>query len=376
MDLRSILKNIETEVLLDSFAIRIRKRTFCSPGLDEEYTYFLSQEINKDNDIESNTSFDYYSMENLDNPVSPGIIFLFHGLNEKKWDKYLPWAYQLTKLTGKTVILFPIAFHMNRAPLEWSNSRLMQKLSITRAAKSANSHSSFVNAAISERLDSYPQRFLLSGLQTYTDFCRLVELIRRGDVHNIHPDSSIDLFGYSIGAFFSLLLMMDNPKNLLTNARLFMFCGGATYDKTFPVSKYIVDKSASTSVAFFLDKMFKNKVHTEKVINRCLEKLLPRQSYFTGLMNYKQFKDLREKRLSRIYERIKVIVLERDRVVVPQEVIDSLSVKAGGHKSNIDVMDFNFPYSHVSPFPLVKKYNLQVDKSFKYIMEKAGEFLS
>ncbi|MDC7124719.1 MAG: DUF6051 family protein, partial [Spirochaetales bacterium] len=40
--------------------------------------------------------------------------FLIHGLNEKHWDKYLPWAVRIMEETSSPVILFPIAFHMNR----------------------------------------------------------------------------------------------------------------------------------------------------------------------------------------------------------------------------------------------------------------------
>ena len=53
------------------------------------------------------------------------MIIVFHGLNEKKWDKYLPWAYGLATQTGKAVVLFPIAFHMSRAPERWSSRQEM-----------------------------------------------------------------------------------------------------------------------------------------------------------------------------------------------------------------------------------------------------------
>jgi len=39
-------------------------------------------------------------------------------------------------------------------------------------------------------------------------------------------------------------------------------------------------------------------------------------------------------------------------------------------------MDFEYPYDHVTPFPLIEKYNLQVDKSFKHIMGNSSAFLS
>jgi hypothetical protein len=392
--LKTAFENIAVVTEPENISIRIRKRIFKSSGFDEEYISplnskpdsktklsnedvpFSDLDANMDNKIETNTSFNYYTVENVKNKNASGVIFLFHGLNEKKWDKYLPWAYQLTKVTGKIVILFPIAFHMNRAPLQWSDSRLMQKLAIARAHKSTNSQSSFVNAAVSERLDSIPQRFFLSGLQTYFDFCKLMKDIRGGQINGISSDASIDLFGYSIGAFFSLLLMLDNPDNLLNDSRLFMFCGGATYDRTFPISKYIVDSRASYSVSFFFDELFKNRSTSEKIFSYYFENLVPEKSHFAGIMNYKQFKDLRERRLIQIYERINAIVLEKDDVVMPREVINSICGESYQIKTKVDIMDFDFPYNHVTPFPISEKYNLRVDKSFKCVMETAGTFLS
>ena len=51
-----------------------------------------------------------------------------HGLNERNWSKYLTWAEYLSSKTGKIVILFPIAFHINRSPVGWSNPRYLQSI--------------------------------------------------------------------------------------------------------------------------------------------------------------------------------------------------------------------------------------------------------
>jgi hypothetical protein len=54
---------------------------------------------------------------------------LLHGLNERSWDKFLPWAARLVESTARAVILMPIAFHMNRALAEWSLLRAMRTVS-------------------------------------------------------------------------------------------------------------------------------------------------------------------------------------------------------------------------------------------------------
>ena len=67
-----------------------------------------------DIDILENKEFTYSLFKKPGPARSEKVILLFHGLNEHSWHKYLPWAKTLVERTGKTVILFPIAFHMNR----------------------------------------------------------------------------------------------------------------------------------------------------------------------------------------------------------------------------------------------------------------------
>ena len=72
-------------------------------------------------------------------------VILLHGLNEKHWEKYLPWALTIMEETGHPVILFPIAFHMNRAPEQWASPREMMKVAMERKLiVSDSSNTSFV----------------------------------------------------------------------------------------------------------------------------------------------------------------------------------------------------------------------------------------
>ena len=108
---------------------------------------------------------------------------MLHGFNEKYWDKYLPWAKRLMEQTGKAVVLFPIAFHMNRAPHEWCERRLMHEVSDLRKKTFPDVIcSSLVNVAISTRLQAKPQRFVWSGLQTYYDVIRLIRHSREASI--------------------------------------------------------------------------------------------------------------------------------------------------------------------------------------------------
>jgi hypothetical protein len=387
--LKDSFENVVTMTELQDLSIRIRKRNFISAGADIIKAYARKDENNgkenpdaqfltgiDDHNILSNNSFDYYIVENINNSQPSGTIFLFHGLNEKRWDKYFPWAYELAKQTGKTVILFPLAFHMNRAPYVWSDSRLMNKVALQRANKLPNAKTSFINAAISERLESSPQRFFLSGLQTYKDFCGLLKSIRCGTENNISPDTTIDFFGYSIGAFFSLLLLMDNPDKELDNSRLFLFCGGTTFDNMLPVSRYIIDMRASKSVENYFETQLKNKPLLEKRLEHYFNDVPIERSYFPTLIRQNDYTDIREKRLSQLHERINAIALMQDEVVPPVGVSNTLTGEFKRINTHVDVLDFEYPYDHVTPFPLIEKYQAQVDKSFKHVMESASTFLS
>ena len=251
----------------------------------------------------------------------------------------------------------------------------MKSIAQNRATKVFNKNSSFANAAISQRLETIPQRFFWSGYQTYNDFCRVVKQIREGTLHNIPSDTTIDLFGYSIGAFFSLWLMLDNPYNYFSNSKLFIFCGGTTYDRTFPVSKYIIDKRAYDSVTHFYQVLFNDKELYKKKLNYYFKDILNSHSYFPALMDYGKFTEARDKRLKKISDRIKAMALVRDDVIPPKSVNNMLHGNSGNINTKVDVIDYPYPYNHVTPFPLVDKYKTLVNDSFKTTFDKAAQFL-
>ena len=84
--------------------------------------------ILEDNQIKENKSFSYPVFTPKSKSKFNKAIVLLHGLNEKSWFKYLPWAYYLAEKTNRPVILFPISFHMNRCPESWGNPRAMMPL--------------------------------------------------------------------------------------------------------------------------------------------------------------------------------------------------------------------------------------------------------
>jgi YHS domain-containing protein len=196
------------------------------------------------------------------------VIMMFHGLNEKYWHKYLTWAYRLSLLTGKAVVLFPIAFHMNRAPHDWSDSRKMYALSEKRKQLFPDIiDSTLTNVAISSRLQIRPQRYLWSGLQTYHDVIDFLSSIRNGNHPFITNNATFDIFAYSIGSFLSQILMMANSNKLFETSRLFIFCGGATFNRYSPVTKFILDSEANVELYSYAIE------HLDSHLNNMLTKI-------------------------------------------------------------------------------------------------------
>lgn len=345
----------------------------CRKSDDKEGNIGLS-----DFEIRCNQSFSYYIIKSTGQERAKGFILFFHGLNEKRWDKYLPWAYELARQTGKAVILFPIAFHMDRAPEDWSDKHSMLEIARNRAAQypENGTSSSFINAAISSRLEYFPQRLFWSGLQTYADVVQLMGAIRENKVPEIVPGATVDLFGYSIGAFFSSILKMANPSDYFKEARLFCFCGGMTIDRMFPVSKYIMDASAAIAMQRSYAELLSSNFATDKRLAHFQNwEHHPEEAWFKTMLRYNYFLKEREELLGKMSHQIKALVLKQDEVAPPVEALNTLK---GGYRDipiEVIVDDYAYPYSHMNPFSLVHKYKQEVDEAFYRFAGIAASFL-
>lgn len=332
---------------------------------------------NSDFDIDCNKSFKYHVIQNISSQKAKGIIIMFHGLNEKNWDKYLTWAYGIAHKTQKTVILFPIAFHMDRAPKLWGLRKEMYDISINRSNETGNSESSYVNAAISSRLEENPQRVFWSGLQTYTDILRLINTIREGKISTIDSNATIDLFGYSIGSFLSMILMMANPGNIFSNSKLFCFCGGMTMDRMNPISKYIMDTRAAIEIQRSFALLLNSNFSTDARLSHYLNDMDDhKEGWFKSMLRYSYYQEEREQRIKEIQYQIKSLVLKKDIVTPPIEALNTLQ---GGYRdinTEVQIEDFPHPYSHMVPFPLTTKNASEIDKSYHLLINSASDFFN
>jgi hypothetical protein len=329
-----------------------------------------------DRDIPENREFRYSVFMPASHEKAKSAIFLFHGLNEKYWQKYLPWAEALVERTGRAVVLFPIALHMNRAPMVWTDSRLMHEVTIHRKTSSPSiTNSTFANAAISARLQMVPQRFFWSGLQTFYDISKLIGTIRKGEHPLISSDARIDLFAYSIGSFLSEILMMSNTKNYFDDSKLFMFCGGPTLDRMSPNSKFILDSDATIAIYSYYTERLESELKRDPRLAHYFTGAHGSGKYFKALLSYRKEKEFRENRFRELHDRIAALALNKDGVAPPNEVLNTLTGDSRNIPIHVDVQDFPYPYNHVTPFPSEEKYEMPVNECFQQVFNLASEFL-
>lgn len=400
IDLFNHLKDIENyddeEIIIDdNFAIRNYdfKSNYQSilPGGKEnpdeyEYTPALPEDfepdviqkmLNKtDAEIMENIHFRYHMIVPRNEQRTNKIVMMFHGFNEKHWDKYLPWAKHIAEKTGKSIVMFPIAFHMNRAPAAWSNSREMYKISEQRKRRHPDViNSSLSNVAISTRLHNKPQRFIWSGLQSYYDVIDFVEHFKAGKHPFISADASIDFCSYSIGTFLGEVVMMTNKNGYFSNSKYTTFCGGAVFNRLFPVSKFILDSEANVSLYSFVVEHIESHMRRDKMLQHYLSEPFMEGVNLRAMLNYKTLTQYREEKFREMSERFYGIVLTQDEVVPGYEVVNTLQGSKRDIPIKVEVLDYPYKYRHEDPFPAVLKIADEVDKQFKLTFDKIADFL-
>ena len=365
--LKELFKAEETQIKIPWSGIDIFNLNYQSVFPESDFINIEDQKI------EENFRFTYPVFAPAQK--SSKVILLLHGLNERSWLKYLSWAHTLAENTSSYVILFPISFHINRSPDLWSNPREMATFMNKRYEETGdNSMLSFANAALSSRLSKDPMRFFNSGYQTAIDLIDLLSKIRDGRHEIIPAGCNLNIFAYSIGAFLGGILMLANPKKLFSNSKIFMFCGGSVFSGMNGRSKLIMDNHAFNEVFnFYLrnsEKSITNENNMSNAVKSCKLTLA-----FKAMLDRKVLKSYRENRLMKMQDRIKAITLAKDAVIPSEKIIETL--KATGNEHTVSVQDFQFPYSHETPFPILKTaLSAEVDKSFDYVFSEASSFLN
>jgi hypothetical protein len=207
-------------------------------------------------------------------PRRPGpfdrVIIILHGLNESEYRKFFPWACTLASF-GWPVVLFPIAFLVNRRPRHWMVNAATQRCLLERQAIPGNTVATRYNTILSGRLDRHPERLFLAGRQSYGDLFDLVTNLRQGSLtvddgsdHALVPQrpfadgARVDFLAYSIGGYLTLgLLLGEGETPELRASRAVIFAAAAPFThpdpalNANPLSPFILDGKATDRVRQF-----------------------------------------------------------------------------------------------------------------------------
>ena len=327
---------------------------------------FKSRELEQ-----SNSDFRYYLLI-PGNSSGRGAIILLHGLNERSWNKYMQWGMRLAADTGRPVVLFPSAYHMNRSPRSWIDRHLMMPLVAARTALVPDTQlSTFVNVALSTRMSSSPQRFLLSGYQTINDLKVLIGSIRDGTHPDLPGGGPVDIFAYSIGALATQVMMLSKPSVLPDDSRVMLFCGGSAFSLMNGTSKLIMDSRAfERLMSFYLEWPGAN---TDSDYGRLLKIMndTPEGEAFYAMTSLNRLKDVSGRPFRNSGGKLMAVSFEGD------SVIPSEAVSATLQGANVEIWSPGYPCTHENPFPVMAgNLSAQVDIAFDRLFTTAASFLS
>lgn len=329
----------------------------------------------KDVVVEENQNFNYHLLKPKGDQPARKVTFIFHGFNEKTWDKYLSWGHAICERTQSTVVFFPIAFHMQRAPHMWSDKKEMYELSKNRKAQFPNIiGSSLSNVAISMRLHSMPQRFIWSGLQTYYDIIQFIEECKNGDHPLIDKNFSFDIFAYSIGGLLAEILKLTNYKNYFDETKLCLFCSGAVFNRLSPVSKFILDSEANVALYSYLVEHFDSFLRNDELLHHYISDGHLEGKVFHSMLEFQKMRDFRESLFKEMEGQIYAIALKRDSVFPSFEVANTLQGAFRNIVNPVEELDFDYNYTHENPFPVSKEDVEKIDVGFNTVFDKACDF--
>lgn len=320
----------------------------------------------KDDLIAENQDFNYVVFNPMGKRKSSKAILLLHGLNERSWDKYLTWAEDLAVNCEAPVILFPIAFHINRTPGTWAAPRWIMPWAAKRKEEhSGLSNCSFFNAALSTRLSLSPSRFYISGRESVYNIWQFMQEIRDGKHDLFSPECHLDIFAYSVGALLSQVLLIANPDGYFSDSKLFTFCGGSVFENMDGNAKDIMDQEAFQKVKDYYLGNFLDSTIVDDDIERAFKAMLA--------VNY--MREERESFFSKAKDRIKMVLLGKDTVVPTFGARNAVGRGAGA--SIVEEMDFPYEYHHQMPFPLMQNGidSSVVNFCFRNVFDKAAAFL-
>jgi len=168
------------------------------------------------------------------------------------------------------------------------------------------SKSTFVNAALSHRLDSFPHRFYLSGYQTANDMFKLIDSMKNGLHPYFEKDTRVDIFAYSIGAFLAQNMLIADDNNMLSDSKIVLFCGGSVFQAMDGESKLIMDSSAFHKLLDYFINDLEHDITGNKPYTQLLKKSALGKA-FRSMIGQDHNREVRESYFRASADRIKMM---------------------------------------------------------------------
>lgn len=379
-ELKQIFSLTNDSIELSNQGFSFRSIPFCSNSkpfpLSGDYSEINNHSFAADDaKIQENLHFRYpIYLPNSSTKYSKAIVLL-HGLNERSWLKYLPWAHYLGQKTNRPVILFPLAFHMNRGSDSWGDPRLMMPYLTNRKVDKDISMATVANIALSQRISDDPLRFFTSGKQSADDLKQLLESINEGTIPFLEKGAQVDFFSYSIGSFLAQILFLANPIELASRSKLFIFCGGSFFCDMNGTSRLIMDSHAFKSLRKYYMSDLPNELKEESPLSIFINKGIWGES-FLSMIHEDNNRLYREHKLQSLREQIQVVSLKNDAVIPSNAMQSTFACIRNRGENMITELDFPFNNSHETPFPILPlDKSEEVDKAFNQVFSRAAEFL-
>ena len=171
---------------------------------------------------------------------------LLHGLNERSFTKYIPWAYQIWTQAQIPVAMFPLPFHINRVRREWGRS----SRPCTAGGRNAGERIRAPVQCRDQRAARRPSRTVLLGCHAGV----LGHHRSRGSrsvptvIRISRADARVDVLGFSAGGYVALALLLENHRGISSDSRGVMFGSCCAVRDVNLSSPLILDHAAEVAL--------------------------------------------------------------------------------------------------------------------------------
>jgi hypothetical protein len=140
-----------------------------------------------------------------------------------------------------------------------------------------------------------------------------------------------------------------------------------------PVSRFILDSECNVALYSYLVEHLESHVKAHDRLRHFLEEH-PEGISFRAMLNSGAGRREREATFARIGRRLMAVALEGDSVIAPGEVMNAVQGSRRNLPARVEVLDFDYRYSHEDPFPASESVRVPVDRAFTRVFEVAAEF--